>query len=519
MTTSTYQTILAELTRDLADSEAEELELRRLERYLLRKLEGDVAAVEPAGNGAPTSLDRESRLDLLDAVRQDLAGIERVLDELRILDTRVRRLSVRPSANGRSTADDVPVEPASADASASVDASLPVASSGQAGSGAAEVKHGSVPAPSPHGELCEQLTTIRITPGDLPASAAHAPPAPEPTPEPVRSDERGGPAESAACGEHRPGSQVVSEQPAQTPSASVPAPFPSQHLTRELLGKAAGIRIVSRGDFAPAAPVRGEAVDVVLFTTPAVVSGQTASLFLLCRGAESETAPAVEPPNRGQPAGAAGSLGTVVGCDARLVFNLAIAGIPVRMPRREIVWTGDSTVAEYRIAIPAAIRAGSVIGKLTIVQNTVPIGRITFQWRLLHEPRAASGDIEPAGQAHRFKRAYLCFAPKDRHQVQRRVPLLRSAGIQPVDGNLELDASQRWARGLYRQIDQCDVLFVFWSPAAADSAWIQKEWQYALKRQGADVVLPVILDGELSPQLSALNAVGAEPYLHVARSG
>ena len=475
MTATAYHAILADLARDLEESEAEELELRRLERYLLRKLDSNGAGDEAVDNGVPASRrSREQHLDLLDAVRHDLASVERVLDDLRLLDTRVRRLSARPSGNGASAV-------GSAREVLQVELDEPEAA------GDSRTKE---PAPVPPADEAGEtdLTTVRMRPCEVSPSETTSP---------------------------------TERSPASTSAAS--RSTGSAGLTQMLLEKSAALRIVSRGNFASASDHK-EPVDVTVFTAPEAVAGATASLFVLCRGAGSGTGagepPAVAAADRS--GHSRGSFGTMLSCDGRLSFELSVASIPIRMPRREIVWTGIPNVAEFRIPVPAETRADSVIGKLTVVQNTVPIGRVAFQWRVVRDAEeggeeGVEEEVEPSGQALRFERVYLCHATQDRPEVQRRVPLLKSAGIRPVEGNLELDASQRWARGLYRQIDGCDALLLFWSAAAADSAWIQKEWQYGLKRHGADFILPVVLDGCLPPQLSGLHAPCGEPYLHLAR--
>ncbi|HKG14937.1 MAG TPA: toll/interleukin-1 receptor domain-containing protein, partial [Pyrinomonadaceae bacterium] len=57
-----------------------------------------------------------------------------------------------------------------------------------------------------------------------------------------------------------------------------------------------------------------------------------------------------------------------------------------------------------------------------------------------------------------------------------------------------------WAKKLYSEIDKSDVFFLFWSKAARDSEWVEREVLYAIERKHGDEdaapdIKPVILEG------------------------
>ena len=61
--------------------------------------------------------------------------------------------------------------------------------------------------------------------------------------------------------------------------------------------------------------------------------------------------------------------------------------------------------------------------------------------------------------------------------------MLRHVGVEVFQDVLDLEPGQRWERELYRRIDECDVVLLFWSNAARDSEWVGREIDYALARQ------------------------------------
>src|SRR5262249_26629415 len=80
----------------------------------------------------------------------------------------------------------------------------------------------------------------------------------------------------------------------------------------------------------------------------------------------------------------------------------------------------------------------------------------------------------------------------------------RIAGMSVFQDVLDLEPGDRWERELYREIDDCDVVLLFWSRAAAESPWVAKEIDYALARkQGQDDrppdIEPVPIEGPPIP--------------------
>jgi hypothetical protein len=100
----------------------------------------------------------------------------------------------------------------------------------------------------------------------------------------------------------------------------------------------------------------------------------------------------------------------------------------------------------------------------------------------------------------RYRRAFISYASSDRNEVLKRAQMLEGAGIEFFQDLLTLKPGQRWERELYREIDRCDVFYLFWSTAAKKSTWVIKEVHYALdRRRGHEdappAIVPVIIEG------------------------
>ena len=51
-----------------------------------------------------------------------------------------------------------------------------------------------------------------------------------------------------------------------------------------------------------------------------------------------------------------------------------------------------------------------------------------------------------------------------------------------------------WERELMRQIESRDVMYLFWSEAARQSEWVEREWRYALEKRGLEFIDPFPLE-------------------------
>jgi hypothetical protein len=84
------------------------------------------------------------------------------------------------------------------------------------------------------------------------------------------------------------------------------------------------------------------------------------------------------------------------------------------------------------------------------------------------------------------------------------VQAFRIAGITVFQDVLNLEPGQLWEKQLYREIDRCDVVLLFWSTAAAASPWVAKEIDYALALNRGEVdrlpeIAPVPIEGPPIP--------------------
>lgn len=186
---------------------------------------------------------------------------------------------------------------------------------------------------------------------------------------------------------------------------------------------------------------------------------------------------------------------------SKLTFQLLMSNVEIDEPVQNQTWEGSIIEVPFIIAVPKDCESGLKFGKIIISENDVPIGRLTFKFNI--SDNAETSPISEKVSRENFKRyqmAFISYASENRLQVLERVQMLEAAKIKYFQDVLSLSPGERWEKSLYKHIDESDVVFLFWSNAASQSKWVEKEILYAFERQGGNEtsppdIIPIILEG------------------------
>jgi hypothetical protein len=187
----------------------------------------------------------------------------------------------------------------------------------------------------------------------------------------------------------------------------------------------------------------------------------------------------------------------------RIDLRLEMPGLLIEEPDAAFIWRGTLASAQFEVAVPADAPLGTTIGRARFSIAGVPAGTLRFQLTVAAVVPGEAARVTEI-RVRRYRRAFVSYSSKDRAEVLRRVQAFRIAGLSVFQDVLDLEPGERWQRELYREIDNCDVLLLFWSKAAAASPWVAKEIEYALARkQGQDDrppdIAPVPIEGPPIP--------------------
>lgn len=192
----------------------------------------------------------------------------------------------------------------------------------------------------------------------------------------------------------------------------------------------------------------------------------------------------------------------------RLGFHLTLRGSEIDVPDQEFVWEREPLAAQFSVYFPETSQPRDAVGTVLVTKGGVPVGHVKFTLRVVtreQKEAAASDAPEQMGEYSRYHTAFVSYASKDRERVVPRVQALAAARIKVFQDFIELEPGERWERGLYKHIDECDVFFLFWSQAAKDSKWVCEETKYAHARHGENderppEIIPIIIEGPPPPK-------------------
>ena len=155
----------------------------------------------------------------------------------------------------------------------------------------------------------------------------------------------------------------------------------------------------------------------------------------------------------------------------KIDLRLEMPQLLVDEPDAAVIWRGTLASAQFEVAVPGDARLGTTIGRIRFSIADLPAGTLRFQVAVAAV--ATNEAVRAADIAvRRYRRAFVSYSSQDRAEVLRRVQAFRIAGLSVFQDVLDLEPGERWERELYREIDNYDVLLLFWSKAAAASPWV-----------------------------------------------
>jgi molecular chaperone DnaK len=182
---------------------------------------------------------------------------------------------------------------------------------------------------------------------------------------------------------------------------------------------------------------------------------------------------------------------------AVLAVRLRIEGMIVQDPDDTILWKGEIGNASFPVNVPSDAKEGSRAGLAIIYLDGIQIAKIHFVLMVGRMAGPAASDIPV--HVKLYRKAFASYASPDRDEVIGRIQ-----GMQKIAPDLDvfldvvkLRSGEDWEKKLWQVIPQSDVFYLFWSAAAKESPWVEKEWRCALDRRGEEFIDPVPL---ISPE-------------------
>ncbi len=182
--------------------------------------------------------------------------------------------------------------------------------------------------------------------------------------------------------------------------------------------------------------------------------------------------------------------------------------VEIRDPLETQVWNGESLHFDFRFFVPETYSRSQVAFTCYIECNGIPFTRLNFITTVSRKPEP---DTLPAKVTRSdFRKAFISYSRKDEQRM-----LARVLGIQDLVPEMKfwldqqsMDAGDLWREEIRKAINISDILLLFWSVPASQSAEVEKEWRYGLEQRGLSFISPVPLDPPAEcPPPEALNSL------------
>ncbi len=153
--------------------------------------------------------------------------------------------------------------------------------------------------------------------------------------------------------------------------------------------------------------------------------------------------------------------------------------------RKSILWNGLPTNVEFPVFCPKGVRTGQVHERFEVAVGGIPVGECSV--RLDFDAGCAVQE-----EFRTVQSAFASYSSEDREAVIGRLQMLEELwGMKTFFEVDSLRSGDDWETRLKEEVPTKDKFLLFWSPNAAKSPWVEREWRLALEKRGLGYIEPV----------------------------
>ncbi len=186
--------------------------------------------------------------------------------------------------------------------------------------------------------------------------------------------------------------------------------------------------------------------------------------------------------------------------NARIRIVLTSPDVEIKDNEDLAVWGGRFLRFSYPVCVPKRYKGKQVQFAASIYINDVIASKIRF---VASVSQKYFWNYHPAPKKQRLEitrrdimSAFISYASKDRSRVAMVVQGIKKArpDLKVFFDVDSLKSGEYWENTIKKEIVARDIFYLFWSNAARESEWVEKEWRYALTQKGLDFIDPIAID-------------------------
>lgn len=169
--------------------------------------------------------------------------------------------------------------------------------------------------------------------------------------------------------------------------------------------------------------------------------------------------------------------------ESEITLIPTIPHVEFNPPRRTFRWSEDVHREEFRIRASDAAEGTVVRGVIAAYLGTILLAEVDLAIRVdstVAPPDPNRPEMGEPSTARPYRRIFASYSHRDLEVVRQFEWYARTMGDRYLRDVCDLRAGEEWDAGLLDLIRQADVFQLFWSTNAMRSAFVRREWEYAL---------------------------------------
>ena len=210
------------------------------------------------------------------------------------------------------------------------------------------------------------------------------------------------------------------------------------------------------------------------------------------------------------------------GTRLRVSVMSASPALTIEEPLDQVTWEGPKQSVTFVVTCAPRSKPGTCWIRAAIStadDSPVELARVNLQidvvksWR-----RQRATSRSPSCTVHR--EFFASYARADEAVVIGKIAALKAIGLDVFVDCMDIREGSDWQGEILREVARRGGFLLFWSPAAAKSPHVEKEWRHRLERRGLYSIQPAALEPpeRCPPPAELANLEFGSVHLHVARS-
>jgi hypothetical protein len=190
--------------------------------------------------------------------------------------------------------------------------------------------------------------------------------------------------------------------------------------------------------------------------------------------------------------------------DSDITLVPEVPGVHFNPPRRSFLWATGLQMHEesFFIRAPIALAGKIARGRLSVFLGQLLLAEMVLAFRVAEGPIPAAssehGNWEKA-TAKPFRKIFASYSHQDVAIVEAMERHIRAIGYEYLRDVVNLRSGQHWNERLMSMIGDADIFQLFWSQNSVQSAYVEREWRYAIGLQREAFVRPAYWEIPMPP--------------------